>query len=182
MAGAPVLSRSNGPVPCDVLLIGEAPGRLGAGKTGVPFSGDIAGRRLEAFLAAAGLRRESVFITNAALCLPLTPRGLNRPPTGREVTNCSAWLRETLDMVRPTLVVAMGTVALRATSLIDAHGLSLADSCGPPRAWRGVHLAVTYHPGARSLVHRPSSRQLADWQRLGDWLVETTAAERKLRP
>ncbi len=170
MGCRPVLSNANGPVPCDIMLIGEAPGRFGAGKTGVPFSGDVTGRRLGAFVAAAGLAKEMVFMTNAVLCLPLNGAGNNRRPTKAEIANCTKWLAETLDAVRPKLVVAMGEVALGSTRLIERHALNLQAAGKAPVDWRGIKLAVTYHPGARSQVHRPWERQVEDWRAIGSFV------------
>lgn len=180
MACRPVLSRANGPIPCDILLIGEAPGRFGAGLSGVPFSGDAAGRRLERLLMFAALSRESVFITNAALCLPLDSTGRNRPPTRLEVANCSRWLRETIETVGPRLVVAMGNTALGATRLLQAHSLTLKDSHAAPGAWFGRELAAVYHPGWRAERQRPWDFQTEDWRRLGQWIVETAPSGRTL--
>lgn len=105
MGCRPVLSAANGPVTARVLFVGEAPGRFGAGRTGVPFRGDTAGRRFEALLGAAGLERERVFVTNAVLCLPLDPQGRNRRPTSAETAICNGWLRATIDAVDRKSVV-----------------------------------------------------------------------------
>src|SRR3989304_8695432 len=75
-----VLGEVNGPLDADVLFVAEAPGRLGAARTGVPMTSDVAGRRLQAFLAEGGLERSRVFITNAVLCNPLSSNGNNRRP------------------------------------------------------------------------------------------------------
>lgn len=181
MGCAPVLSPANGPAGARVVFVGEASGRLGAGKTGVPFSGDVAGDRFERLLGEAGLRREAVFVTNAVLCLPLDGRGLNRTPRRRESRSCSGWLRETIDAVQPRVVVAMGRIALEALAEIEPHGLTLALAGGDPVRWRGGHLAVVYHPGARAQVHRPWAAQVQDWCALGTWLMERARLERKLR-
>lgn len=149
--------------------MGEAPGRLGAGRTGVPFLGDVAGRRFERFLAYAGLQRENVFVTNAVLCLPLDGRGRNRRPRARELDECSGWLQDTLAAVDPDVVVAMGGVALEGLRRLEAHPLRVADAGSAPRPWHGRLLAVVYHPGARSRVHRPEAFQVADWAALRRW-------------
>jgi uracil-DNA glycosylase family 4 len=182
MACRPVLSAANGPVPAEVLLIGEAPGRFGAGRTGVPFLGDEAGRRFELLLAAAGLTRAEVFISNAILCLPLDSRARNRTPNRGELANCAPWLSRTIDVVAPQLVVAIGRVALEALRRIAPHGLQLSDAGRPPVEWGARRLAVAYHPGARAQVHRSWDDQLDDWRALGEWLVESRDERRTLRP
>ena len=79
--GSAVLVPGSGRPGARWLFVGEAPGRRGAGRTGIPFLGDESGRRFERLLEAAGLRRDEVFVTNAVLCLPLDGVGRNRTPS-----------------------------------------------------------------------------------------------------
>src|SRR5712692_2001785 len=65
-----VLSELNGPVDARLMFIGEAPGRKGADRTRIPFSGDQSGKNFDRFLASIDLRRDQIFITSAALCNP----------------------------------------------------------------------------------------------------------------
>lgn len=172
MGCRPVLGAANGGASARVLFVGEAPGRFGAGVTGVPFSGDVAGARFERLLGAAGLDRRDVFITNAVLCLPLDAKGRNRTPRTSEVRNCSAFLSETIAAISPELVVAMGRVALGAVRRIEPVALDLKDAGRNPMRWNGRQLAVVYHPGARSQVFRSWDQQTGDWVQLGRWIVE----------
>jgi uracil-DNA glycosylase family 4 len=165
-----VLSVLNGPVPAEVMLIGEAPGRRGAEVTGVPFAGDESGRRLDALLDAAGWSRADVFITNAVLCNPRDPRGNNRTPTRVELANCSDWLARQVDVVSPVLVVALGATALRALATIAPHDLNVRDAGADPLPWASRWLAAAYHPGARAAIHRPFSQQVLDFVALAEWL------------
>jgi uracil-DNA glycosylase family 4 len=172
MEGQPhVLSDANGPVPCAIMLVGEAPGRLGASRSGVPFSGDESGRRFERLLAAAGWERNQVFVTNAVICGPVDAQGRNRTPTASEVTRCSRFLSRQVNLVDPVLVVAMGAVALRALALVSRHQLMVRDAVHDPLQWYGRWLAAAYHPGARAAVHRSFVDQLDDFRRLGTWLA-----------
>ncbi len=45
-----VLSEKNGSIDSKIIFIGEAPGRLGADRTGIPFYGDQAGKNFERLL------------------------------------------------------------------------------------------------------------------------------------
>src|SRR5438093_8861987 len=74
---AAVLSELNGSVNARVMFIGEAPGRKGADRTRVPFSGDQSGKNFDRFLASISLKRSQIFITSAALCNPRAPSGAN---------------------------------------------------------------------------------------------------------
>src|SRR5687767_6834257 len=75
-----VLSPLNGSVTARIMFIGEAPGRKGADRTRVPFSGDQSGKNFDRFIASIGLTRDQIFITSAALCNPRTASGANRKP------------------------------------------------------------------------------------------------------
>ncbi len=177
--GSAIFGASNGPVDAAVMFVGEAPGRIGAGRTGVPFSGDESGRRFEALLGEAGLRRDDVFITNAVLCLPLDSRGRNRRPLASEVQRCRSYLAETIDLVRPQLVVALGRVALDSLGVLEPHGLSLRGHVACVVPWRGTMLGVLYHPGRQAELHRSREDQVADWRQLGESvraLAETGSA------
>lgn len=149
------------------MFVGEAPGRFGAARSGVPFLGDESGRRFESLLAEAGLRREDVFVTNALLCNPLDTQGRNRRPLTTEVRRCLPFLASTLDAVQPRIVVALGGVALEALRLIELHPLQLREDAGRAIAWRNALLIALYHPGRRALVHRIDDLQRADWRELG---------------
>jgi DNA polymerase len=164
-----LLSEQNGPAHAEVMLVGEAPGRLGAARTGVPFEGDESGRRLDRLLAAAGWRRSELFITNAVLCNPLDESARNRPPRAFEIANCNGWLAAQIDVIQPRLVVALGAVALGALSLVAPHHRTVRDSANPPIAWHGRHLAAAYHPSARAAIHRPLDLQIQDFEGLGQW-------------
>src|SRR5215510_1387077 len=65
-----VLSELNGPLSARIMFIGEAPGRKGADRTRIPFSGDQSGQNFDRFLRSIGWRRTEIFITSAALCNP----------------------------------------------------------------------------------------------------------------
>ena len=161
-----VLGAASGPLSARVLIVGEAPGRLGAARTGVPFSGDASGRRFQRLLEAAGLRREDVFVTNAVLCTPLDG-GRNRRPTSTELSRCSGFLAEQIRLVEPALVVALGDVALGALRRVAPHHLSLRRDVGEAYPWGPRLLMPLYHPSPRAAVHRPLARQENDWLRLG---------------
>jgi uracil-DNA glycosylase family 4 len=174
-----VLGAANGPLGARVMFVGEAPGRLGAGRSGVPFLGDESGRRFESLLAVAGLHRDEVFVTNAVLCNPVDGMGRNRRPRLSEIDRCAGFLRQQLEAVDPEVVVALGGVALAALGRIEPHALSLRERCGAPIDWFGRRLVALYHPGRRALVHRAETEQRADWLRLGALLRQPSTRKRR---
>ena len=158
-----VLSFANGQPGAPVMFVAEAPGRLGADLTGVPLSGDRAGRRFEALLRAAGWDRTKDFVTNSVLCNPRTADGRrNRPPSAAELRACRDHLAEQIEVVDPLVVVSLGAIALGALDRLLPHGLRLGDAVGQPRRWGSRWLFPMYHPGDRALIRRPEQAQLAD--------------------
>src|SRR5262252_1477351 len=76
-----VLSHRNGSIRARAMFIAEAPGRNGADRTRIPFSGDLSGVYFEALIASIGLSRSEIFITNSVLCSPRRSSGANDKPT-----------------------------------------------------------------------------------------------------
>jgi len=172
-----LLGASNGRLDAPLLVVGEAPGRLGASRTGVPFHGDRAGDRFEALLAEAHLARRDVFVTNAVLCSPRSEAGTNRRPRPSEVTACLDHLRATLEVVRAPVVAALGRVALDALAGIEPHNVgAITPEAGRPRSWAGRTLVPLVHPSGRTLGRRSEAQQRADWRALGT-LVRREVAE-----
>lgn len=160
-----VLSELNGSVSARIMFIGEAPGRKGADRTRIPFSGDQSGRNFDRFLASIGLSRQQIFITSAALCNPRSDSGANRKPSKTELVNCSTFLRQTLEIVNPEVVVTLGSVALDALKSIETHGLVLKESAAGVYHWNGRVLVPIYHPSPQVLAsHRREAEQLRDYK------------------
>ena len=160
-----VLSELNGSVEARVMFIGEAPGRKGADRTQIPFSGDQSGKNLDRFIASIGLNREQLFITSAALCNPRTSSGANRKPTQLELGNCSGFLRRTIETVNPGVIVTLGSVALEALKRIKWHEFTLRDSVGEILEWNNRLLVPIYHPSPQVLAsHRREAAQLEDYK------------------
>ena len=127
--------------------------------------GDATGRAFETLLVSTGLTREEVFITNAVLCNPHTATGANRPPTQREVRACGGFLRRTIDLLNPPVVVTLGGKALAAFNLIESHQITLSAGVARPVDWYGRILVPLYHPGPQVLISRRSlEQQKEDWQ------------------
>ena len=98
-----------------IMLVGEQPGDIEDQK-GRPFVGP-AGAVLDKALADAALARESVYVTNAVRHFKWEPRGkrrLHKTPAQQEIEACRQWLERELELIKPSLIVAMGTTAARA--------------------------------------------------------------------
>lgn len=176
-----VLSAHNGPLVARVMFIAEAPGRFGGDVTGVPLTTDQSGRAFGRLLAAAALRRDEIFVTNAVLCNPRDARGNNRTPRPGELENCSGHLVEQIDLVTAPYIVTLGVTALRSLERLEPHGLALRADVGHPTPWRGRTLIPLYHPGPQAMIHRSFSRQAEDYVALGQLVgsVPTSSTARR---
>jgi uracil-DNA glycosylase len=94
-----------GPAGAEVMLVGQNPGTE-EDKTGRPFIGR-AGKFLDAVLKKNGISRDSVFITN--IVKHRTPG--NRLPLKDEISACKVYIVEQMKLVRPRIVILMGTLA-----------------------------------------------------------------------
>ncbi len=161
-----VLSSGNGSLTAEVVFVAEAPGRLGAGRTGIPFSGDQSGKNFETLLDHAGWTRDQVFITNAALCNPLE-NGNNRRPTAKEIRNCSFYLESVLKIIRPKIVVTLGGVGLQAINLLLGTKHALGKTVAQPITTPRFILIPLYHPSPR-VTHwrRTLPRQKRDFREI----------------
>jgi len=154
----PLYSTATNPVPgegssnADFMCVGEAPGAT-EDETGRPFVG-AAGQLLTKILAAIELRREDVYICNV---LKHRPPG-NRNPRPEEVTACSPYLIRQIELIRPKVILALGTFA--AQTLLDTK-LSIGKLRTQIHRYYGVPLIVTYHPAA--LLRNPSWKRPA-WE------------------
>ena len=164
-----VLSELNGSPDARVMFIGEAPGRKGADRTRIPFSGDQSGANFDRYLSSIDLTREEIFITSAALCNPRAESGANRRPLLREIANCSTFLRRTIEVVDPRVIVTLGSVALEALKRIQYHELTLKRSSAQIQQWNGRVLVPIYHPSPQVLAsHRREGEQLQDYKVVGE--------------
>lgn len=176
---ARVLSDANGHPSAPLLFIGEAPGRLGAELSGIPFHGDEAGHNFESFLESVGLSRSAVFVTNAVLCNPRDALGNNSTPDNSEIRNCSKHLKAQIDLINPPLVVTLGAVALMSLSNIEKHNLTLSSSVRTAHKWYGRKLIPLYHPSKRALIARNRIQQQSDYQFVKEQLTRLHAVNNR---
>ena len=141
----PLYATAINPVPgegsatAQLMCIGEAPGAT-EDETGRPFVGQ-AGKLLTDILRAINLSREEVFIANV---MKHRPPG-NRNPTPDEITACSPYLVRQVELIRPKVILALGTFA--AQTLLDTK-LAIGKLRGAMHWYHGTPLIATYHPAA----------------------------------
>jgi uracil-DNA glycosylase family 4 len=161
-----VLGPQNGSLDSRVMFIAEAPGRLGADRTGIPLSGDKTGDNFEHLLKSIGWLREQVFITNAVLCNPRDDAGLNDTPTLEEIRNCSAFLNSTIQLIDPLYIITLGGSALTALSYIVPHSFELKRHVRQLLRWNGRNLIPLYHTGPRAVARHSLLNMESDFQKV----------------
>lgn len=129
----------------DFMIVGEAPG-ANEDEQGVPFVGQ-AGQLLTKIIEAIHLSRDDVFIVNV---LKHRPPG-NRNPLAEEVTACSPYLVRQIELIKPKVILALGTFA--AQTLLETK-TTIGKLRGQIHRYYGVPLIVTYHPAA--LLRNPA--------------------------
>lgn len=123
----------------DLMFIGEGPG-ADEDKQGIPFVGK-AGKLMNMAFEAIGLKREDVYIANVVKCRPPG----NRNPEDDEAVACLNYLRNQVILVKPKIVVLLGSVALK-NILGKEYGITA--SRGKWVEKRGIWYMPTWHPAA----------------------------------
>lgn len=104
-----------GPVDAALMLVGEQPGDQ-EDLAGCPFVGP-AGQKLDEALAAAGVDRSSLYLTNAVKHFKFEPRGKRRihaKPDAGEIEACRWWIDQERLLIRPQVTLALGATAARS--------------------------------------------------------------------
>ncbi len=152
MIGPVVMGKS---VVSSILQIGQAPGPY-EGKLGRPFAW-TAGKTLFKWYASLGVTEEDirakVYMAAVCRCFPgKNPNGGDRVPSREEITRCSQWLAQEVNLLKPSLIIPVGKLAiaqmLKATRLEDCVGQ--------------VH-RVTFHGVATDVIPLPHPSGLSTW-------------------
>lgn len=136
----------------DVLLLGEAPGAE-EDKQGIPFVGQ-SGQLLDKMLAAIGLDRNTIYITNI---LPWRPPG-NRTPTTQEIAIFRPYVLQHIALVDPKVVVCLGGTATKAL-LQTSQGIMQLRGKTTKISSIKAQIIPTFHPAY--LLRSPSQKREA---------------------
>jgi DNA polymerase len=136
-----------GPRSARVIVVGEQPGDQ-EDRAGKPFIGP-AGKLLDRALAAAGVDRNEVYVTNAVKHFKWSPKGkrrLHEKPNAREVAACRPWLEKEIGLLRPALIVCLGATAAYS---VAGPGIKVTMSRGEIRSTDfAIPALITLHPSA----------------------------------
>jgi uracil-DNA glycosylase len=174
----PVFSMNDKDFKKKIIFIAEAPGRFGAEISRIPMIGDHSGNNFEEFISTINLSRSNFYITNAVLCLPLDKEGNNNTPTDGEIKNCSKFLSEQIELIKPEIIITLGSSALKSLNYIQKHSFTLKKDVGVLRLWNGYDLLPLYHTSPKVLnMYRSKEKQFQDYKVLGELLKEKNLLE-----
>lgn len=122
-----------------LMFIGEGPG-ADEDLQGTPFVGK-AGKLMNMAFEAIGLKREEVYIANIVKCRPPG----NRNPQDDEANACLDYLRNQVILVKPKIIVLLGSVALK-NILGKEYGITASRGKWIER--KGILYMPTWHPAA----------------------------------
>lgn len=159
----------DGPVPAEILFIGEAPGKNEV-EQGKPFVG-IAGKTFESYLSKIGLHRKDVRITNTCYLRPIkvntNEKGRttisNRPPRQSEIELFRDILDREIVLVNPRIIVTLGNTPLKRLtdykSIGQCHGKLICNEK------LQINIFPMYHPSALTYNRNDSFSKIYD----DDW-------------
>jgi len=160
-------SSYNGEPASPLMLVGEGPGVV-EDEYGTPLVGP-SGQLLDKALARVGITRDRIYTTNIVKCRPPG----NRTPTVDEGEFCAMrWLDAEIALVRPKVIVALGSVALKY--LYHAKARITADRGKWFRTRHDIPAIATYHPAYLLRLTGDAEKQ-AKWEVVHD--LESAIAE-----
>src|SRR5437867_524345 len=141
-----------------IMLVGEQPGDK-EDLAGHPFVGP-AGRVLDEALEAAGIDRETVYVTNAVKHFKWRPAGkrrLHEKPNRSEIAACRLWLDAEISILKPQVVVCLGATAAQALispsfKVTKQRGKLIPSPLAP-------HVMATVHPSSILRAPDEASRE-----------------------
>jgi uracil-DNA glycosylase len=158
---------SGGPVVSDVMIIGQAPGpREPMLKR--PFAHTAGKTLFRWFEQFCGMNeaavRSKIYFAAVCRCFPgKNSSGTDRVPAPDEIRNCSSWMDEEIQILRPRLIIPVGRLAI--TQFIDCA--KLEDVIGRKfrftRAGHRFELIPLPHPSGASPWHKiPPGKALTE--------------------
>lgn len=138
----------------DIMFIGEGPG-ADEDKEGEPFVGKAGKLMNQAFLGI-GIKRDSIYIANIVKCRPPN----NRNPELDEVNSCLNYLRNQVMLIKPKIIVLLGSVALQN---VLGKEYKITSSRGKWIEKKGIMYLPTFHPAA---LLRDENKKIDFWNDL----------------
>lgn len=140
----------------EIMFIGEAPG-ANEDEQGIPFCGQ-SGKLLDNIIAAIGLSRDkNAYITNTVFWRPPA----NRKPTNEEIAICRPFVKKHIALVKPKLIILVGSTAVESLLEIDAPITKLRgtyfDYTNEFLGGKAIRTTAIFHPSY--LLRQPAHKK-----------------------
>jgi uracil-DNA glycosylase len=162
---------SGGPVVSRVMLVGQAPGDKEP-VMGRPFAW-TAGRTLFKWFAASlgwteAEVRSRIYFAAVCRCFPgKKPAGGDRVPDDAEIENCADWMRREVEILRPTLVLPVGKLAIQRFVEVERLDLCIGRAFEVEKWGHRFEVIPLPHPSGASPWHRMEPGKTLLGQALG---------------
>jgi uracil-DNA glycosylase family 4 len=166
----------------NIFFVGLAPGRLGADKTGIPFTQDSSGRLFQKALFSSGISMEpnndsvqdkdviKAYVTNLVKCNPKSNDGNNRAPSQTEVSNCKRYLQVEMNSINFDVIVPLGK---RATeNILNQKYSKISLVHNKPIKLKEFYCIPFFHPSYVSRGAYPKDKYIDDFKSLARWVRE----------
>jgi uracil-DNA glycosylase family 4 len=155
-----------------VVSVGLAPGAHGSNRTGRNFTGDASGAFLYPALYRAGfanqptathradgLALKDLYLTASGRCAPPANK-----PTPAELDNCQPYLERELDILKPQVIVCLGSIAFaRIMRIYSVHDPAWKFGHGALyRMENGTFVLSSYHPSQQNTQTGKLTRAMFD--------------------
>ena len=156
---------SGGAVMSKVMLIGQAPG-VKEPVLARPFAWTAGKTLFGWFDQFCGMNeaevRARIYFAAVCRCFPgKTAAGGDRVPAPDEIRNCSSWMNDEMDILRPQLLIAVGKLAISQFMVVDKLDQVIGRTFPMRRNRRAFDLIPLPHPSGASPWHRiPPGKQL----------------------
>lgn len=149
------------PVPSRVILVGQAPGDKEP-KLGRPFAWTAGKTLFKWFNEALGWTedetRDRIYFAAVCRCFPgKRPEGGDRVPSPVEVANCAGWLEREFGLLRPSLVLPVGKLAI---------GRFLPLPLAPLNDLIGRQFSIEFRGRAVDCIPLPHPSGASPWHRI----------------
>lgn len=173
----PLPDEKNGSIGAKILFLLERPGRVGTGKSGrISFENvDPTAEFFRDLFFSIGIDRKDIFITNAVLCHPIIDEYKDKPTSTKELKNCLYFLERQIKLIRPKLIITLGTKPLQAIKYLYPHRITLKifelkNNIGEVITDELPFIYPLYHTSLRARLTRPANKQREDWSKIPEIL------------
>ena len=151
---------SGGPIFSDIIIIGQAPG-VREPVLNRPFAWTAGKTLFRWFEEFCGMNeaavRSTIYFAAVCRCFPgKAPGGSDRVPAPDEIRNCSSWMKDEFEILRPRLAIPVGKLAIAQFIAIERLDAVIGRTFKVERAGTAIDLIPLPHPSGASPWHRIS--------------------------